>query len=98
MVRSKLNIVRNASIVVALLFACWLGFPIPPRTATTADIFVPQPNATTTADVQTVAPIPPSLAGDERSVPVLKDVLATLRQIDRRLEHIENLMVENQKR
>jgi hypothetical protein len=95
MTQSRLITVRKGSIAVVLLFVCWLVFAIPPRTATTADITKPELNP---GDVQTVPPNQPFLTGDERSIPVLKESLATLRQIDGRLERIEKLLAAKQQR
>lgn len=86
MVQNRRNIVRMGSIFVVLLFAFWLGFPIPPRTASTADIRKEEPN---TADIQTVPPIAPSLTGDQLSIPILKDILDTLKHIDARIERLD---------
>ncbi len=81
MARNRINLVRAGSIAAVLLFALafWLGFPVPPRAATTADIQTPGTNE-------------PFLAGDERSIPILQDMLGTLKQIDGRLERIEKRM------
>jgi hypothetical protein len=79
------------AIGVAILIAFCLGFPIPPHSANTADILKPEPNS---GDVQTVPPNESFQTGDERSVPILKDILATLKQIDGRLERIESQMAK----
>lgn len=91
MTPKKWKIARNVSIVLVLLLGCWLGFPFSPRTATTADIEVPQPNANT-ATVDTTSPPSAFLAGDQRTIPIQRDMLTVLRQIDGRLERIEKLM------
>jgi hypothetical protein len=66
-------------LAAALLGACWWGSAVPPRTAVTAEIKQPE-----SAE--------PFLAGDERSIPVLKEIAATVKQIDARLERIEKFI------
>jgi hypothetical protein len=83
MAQSRLNIVRKGSIAVMLLFAFWLGFSIPPPIATRADD-------------QQEGPKEAFLAGDQLSIPILKDSLAELKKIDERLERIEKLMAAKQ--
>jgi hypothetical protein len=82
-------VARMGTIVLALIVAFCLGFIFPPRAAITADIEIPKPNADS-ANIQTVPPTPSSLAGDERAIPIQKDMLATLKQIDAGLGRIEN--------
>jgi hypothetical protein len=48
-------------------------------------------------DVQSVPTNEPFRAGDERSLPVLKDILTTLKQIDGRLERIEKKIAEKKR-
>jgi hypothetical protein len=59
-----------------LLGAFWLGAAVPPRTAATAEILQTESKEQ-------------FLAGDERSIPVLKEIAATVKRIDARLERIE---------
>jgi hypothetical protein len=84
MAERKLNTGRAAWMAVLLLAAFWLGSAIPPRIARTGEL---QPTGATE----------PFLAGDERSIPVLKDILATVKQIDARLERLEKRVPAEQK-
>jgi len=71
-------------VAVLLLVAFWLGSVIPLRTVHTGELQQSGSNE-------------PFLAGDERSIPVLKDILATVKQIDARLERIEKQMPAERK-
>jgi hypothetical protein len=85
----------NAGWLAALVLgAFWLGSAVPLRTANTADI---QRTQSSTADVQREEPKATFLAGDERSLPVLKEIAATVKQIDARLERIEKSLAERSK-
>jgi hypothetical protein len=70
------NILCTAAL---MLGAYWLGSAAPARDKAMADIV--QSGSTE-----------PFLAGDERSIPVLKEIAATVKQIDSRLERIEKTL------
>jgi hypothetical protein len=72
----KLKIGTASWMVVALLGAFWWGSTFRPRTGATAEI-------------QQVESPERFLAGDERSIPILKEIAATVKQIDARLERLE---------
>ena len=76
MANGRRNVGRAGLMAVLLLIAFWLGSAVPPRTARTGEL---QPSGSNE----------PFLAGDERSIPILKEILATVKQIDARLERIE---------
>jgi hypothetical protein len=79
MTAGRLHIGNVGWLAALLLAAFWLGSAVPPRTAATAEI-------------QKTESKEPFLAGDERSIPILKEIAATVKQIDARLERIEKLL------
>jgi hypothetical protein len=86
---------RNIIGLAALLLATfWLGAALPLRTARTADVQTPRMNLD---NVQQAPPKESFLGGDERSLPVLKEIAATVKQMDGRLERIEKLLGDGQK-
>ncbi len=72
----KVSISGAGWMAAVLLVVFWLGTSVPPRTAATAEI-------------QQTESKEPFLAGDERSIPILKEIATTVKQIDARLERIE---------
>jgi hypothetical protein len=80
MMADRRHRIGNVGWLAALLLAAfWLGSAIPPRTAATAE--APQAEAKDRL-----------LAGDERSLPILKEIAVTVKQIDARLERLEKLL------
>lgn len=81
MTRERSRIGNALWLAVVLLGAFWLGTAVPPPVAGTAEVQQPESKEQ-------------FLAGDERSIPVLKEIAATAKQIDGRLERIEKLLAE----
>ncbi len=73
-------LIGNVGWLAAILLAAfWFSSAVPSRTAVTAEIKQAESKE-------------PFIAGDERSIPILKDIAATVKEIDARLERIEKLL------
>ncbi len=79
MATSNLKYRRAGWLAAWLLGAFWLGSTLAPRIVATAE-------------AQQAAAPEPFLTGDERALPIQREILATLKQIDERLERMEKVI------
>ena len=79
MATNNLKYRRAGGLSLLLLGAFWLGSTLAPRMVATAE-------------AQQSAGPEPFLTGDERALPIQREILATLKQIDERLERMEKLI------